>query len=59
MHLKRTLAVLAIAGTTVLTGCSGDNTDLDRGEHDCQSSNLDSAGDTCAPSGTPDPAGNT
>ena len=24
MHLKRTLAVLAIAGTTLLTGCGGD-----------------------------------
>ena len=61
MDLKRPLVALALAGA--LAGCSsagtGGNTDLDRGEHDCQSSNLDSAGDTCAPSGTPDPAENT
>jgi hypothetical protein len=59
MRPKRILVVLAIAGTTVLTGCGGDNLDLDRGEDQCQGSNLQSGGGNCGPTGTPDPAGNT
>ena len=35
MRLKTTLVALAIAGSTALTGCGGDNTDLQRGETDC------------------------
>ena len=39
MRLKKTLVALAIAGSTALTGgltgCGGDNTDLQRGETDC------------------------
>ena len=59
MRLKRTLAAFLIAGTTVLTGCAGTNTDVTRGETDCDSGNNNSHDENCTPSGTPTPADNT
>lgn len=60
MRIKRTLVALAIAGTTVLTGCGGSNTDLTRGETNCDAggSNSNSQDQNCNP-GTPTPADNT
>jgi predicted small secreted protein len=60
MRLKRTLVALAIAGSTVLTGCAGSNTDLTRGETNCDQDNgsQDSHDNGCA-TGTPTPANNT
>jgi hypothetical protein len=59
MRLKRTLAAFLIAGTTVLTGCAGANTDVTRGETDCDSGNNNSHDENCTQTGTPTPADNT
>ena len=59
MQLKRTLAALMIAGTTVLTGCAGTNTDVTRGETDCDSGNDNSHDEQCTQTGTPNPSDNT
>jgi hypothetical protein len=59
MQLKRTLAALMIAGTAVLTGCAGTNTDVTRGETDCDSGNNNSHDENCTQTGTPTPADNT
>jgi hypothetical protein len=58
MRLKRTLAAVAIAGTTMLTGCAGTNTNLERGETDCDAG-QNSHDQNCTESGTPTPADNT
>ena len=59
MRLNRTLAALVIAGTTVLTGCAGTNTDVTRGETNCDSGNNNSHDENCSESPAPDPAENT
>jgi hypothetical protein len=59
MRLKRTLAALAIAGTTVLTGCAGSNTDVERGETNCDAGTNDTHDENCTETGTPTPADNT
>jgi len=63
MRLKRTLVALAIAGSTALTGgltgCGGSNTDLQRGETDCDGGDTNSHDENCDQTGTPDPADNT
>ena len=59
MRLKRTLAALVIAGTTVLTGCAGTNTDVQRGETNCDSGNNNTHDENCDQTGTPTPADNT
>ncbi|TFV67745.1 UNVERIFIED_ORG: hypothetical protein E4P37_01240 [Bacillus sp. AZ43] len=54
MDLKRPLLVLALAGS--LVAC-GDNTDLERGETNCDSSGQDAANPhdaSCEETGTPD-----
>jgi hypothetical protein len=59
MRLKRTLVALAIAGTTVLTGCGGSNTDLTRGETNCDAGNNSNSQDANCNPGTSTPANNT
>jgi predicted small secreted protein len=59
MRLKRTLVALAIAGSTVLTGCAGSNTDLTRGETNCDAGNNSNSQDQNCNPGTPTPANNT
>ena len=64
MRLKRTLVALAIAGSTALTGtamtgCAGSNTDVTRGETDCDGGNNNTHDENCGQTGTPDPADNT
>jgi hypothetical protein len=59
MRLKRTLAAVLIAGTTVLTGCAGTNTDVTRGETDCDGGSQNSHDNNCTQTGTPTPADNT
>jgi predicted small secreted protein len=59
MQLKRTLVALAIAGSTVLTGCAGTNTDVTRGETNCDSGNNNTHDENCNETGTPTPANNT
>jgi hypothetical protein len=58
MHLTRTLVAVVIAGTTALTGCGGENTDLERGETNCDGGS-NSQDEDCAETGTPSPAENT
>jgi len=58
MHLKRTLAAVMIAGAAALTGCAGENTDLERGETNCDGG-TNSQDEDCAETGTPSPAENT
>ena len=55
---------LAIAGSTALTGtaltgCGGSNTDITRGETDCDGGNNNSHDENCTESTPPDPAENT
>jgi hypothetical protein len=59
MRMKRTFAALAIAGTTVLTGCAGSNTDVTRGETNCDGGNGNSHDEHCTQTGTPNPADDT
>jgi predicted small secreted protein len=59
MRLKRTLAALVIAGTTVLTGCAGTNTDVTRGETNCDGGEQNSHDQNCTKTSTPTPADNT
>jgi hypothetical protein len=57
MDLKKPLVVLAILGS--LVAC-GDNTNVDRGETDCDSSGQQANNPhdaSCAETGTPDPGG--
>ena len=58
MRLKRTLVALTIAGSAVLTGCAGSNTDVTRGETNCDSGDNNTHDENCNP-GTPTPANNT
>lgn len=58
MDLKRPLVVLAVAGS--LVACGGDNTDLQRGETNCDSSGQGAANShdaTCAETGSPENTG--
>ena len=62
MRLKTTLVALAIAGSTALTGgltgCAGTNTDIGRGETDCDGGNNNTHDENC-PSNEPiDPSDN-
>ena len=59
MRLTRTLVALAIAGSTVLTGCGGSNNDLTRGETDCDAGSSSNSQDENCTEGTPTPADNT
>jgi hypothetical protein len=59
MRLKRTLVALAIAGSTALTGCGGTNTDLQRGETDCDGGDTNSQDENCGSEEPIDPADNT
>jgi hypothetical protein len=57
MDLKKPLVVLAILGS--LVAC-GDNTNVDRGETDCDSSGQEANNPhdaSCSETGTPDPGG--
>jgi hypothetical protein len=54
MDLKRPLLVLALAGS--LVACGGDNTDVERGETNCDSAGEEASNPqdaTCAETGTP------
>jgi hypothetical protein len=57
MDLKRPLVVLAVAGS--LVACGGDNTDLQRGETDCDSSGQEAANPHDASCEETGPAENT
>ena len=59
MRLTRTLVALAIAGSTVLTGCGGSNTDLKRGETNCDSGDTNTHDENCTSGSSPTPANNT
>ena len=59
MRLKRTLAAVVIAGSAVLTGCAGTNTDVTRGETNCDGGTNNSQDENCTQTGTPTPADNT
>jgi hypothetical protein len=59
MRLKRTLTVALIAGTTVLTGCAGSNTDVERGETNCDAGQGNSHDENCTKTDTPTPAEDT
>ena len=59
MQLKRTLAAFLIAGSTVLTGCAGTNTDVTRGETNCDEGDTNTHDEACNETGTPTPAENT
>jgi hypothetical protein len=58
MDLRKPVVVLAVLGS--LVAC-GDNTDVGRGETDCDSSTTaanNSHDASCSETGTPDPGGN-
>ena len=57
MDLKRPLLVLALAGS--LVACGGDNTDLQRGETNCDSSAEDASNPHDASCEETGPAENT
>ena len=59
MRLKRTLVALAIAGSAALTGCGGTNTDIGRGETDCDGGNTNTHDENCPENEPIDPADNT
>ena len=59
MRLKTTLVALGIAGSTALTGCGGSNTDLERGETNCDGGDTNSQDSNCQEDQAPDPAENT
>ena len=55
MDLKRPLLVLALAGS--LVACGGDNTNLERGETNCDSAGEEASNPqdaSCEQTGTPD-----
>jgi hypothetical protein len=54
MDVKKPLVVLALVGS--LVGC-GDNTDLQRGETNCDSSSEDAHDASCEETGTNDGTG--
>jgi len=58
MRLTRTAAALLVAGA-VLSGCAGSNTDVERGETNCDSGSNNSQDQNCTQTGTPSPAENT
>jgi hypothetical protein len=59
MRWKKTLVVLALVGSTALTGCAGSNTDLKRGETNCDSDGTNSHDAKCTSNPTSTPANNT
>ena len=64
MRLNRTLVALAIAASTALTtgaltGCAGANTDVTRGETDCDGGSGNSHDENCDVTESPEPADNT
>jgi len=59
MRPKRTLAAVMIASAVVLTGCAGTNTDVQRGETNCDKGSDNSHDEQCAQTGTPNPSDNT
>ena len=59
MHLKRTLLAVLVTGTTLLTGCAGSNTDVQRGETNCDAGSDNSHDQNCDQTGTPNPSDNT
>jgi uncharacterized membrane protein YidH (DUF202 family) len=58
MRWKRTAVALLVAGVT-LSGCAGTNTDVTRGETNCDSGQNDSHDQNCSQTGTPSPAQDT
>jgi len=58
MRLKKTAVAVLIAASTALTGCAGTNTDVTRGETNCDGG-QNSQDENCAQTGTPTPADNT
>ncbi|WP_222262077.1 hypothetical protein [Modestobacter marinus] len=58
MRLTKTAAALLIAASATLTGCAGTNTDVTRGETNCDGGQS-SQDENCAQTGTPSPAENT
>jgi hypothetical protein len=56
MRLKKTAAAVLLAAA--LTGCAGTNTDVTRGETNCDGG-QNSQDENCAQTGTPSPAENT
>jgi len=59
MRLKKALAVLALVASTALTGCAGSNTDLKRGETNCDSGDTNTHDENCTSGSSPTPANNT
>jgi hypothetical protein len=59
MRLKNTAVAVLIAASTALTGCAGSNTDVERGETNCDGGDTNSQDQNCAETGTPTPADNT
>ena len=45
--------------TALLTGCAGDNTDVQRGETNCDAGSDNSHDEDCTQTGTPNPSENT
>jgi predicted small secreted protein len=58
MRLKNTAVAVLIAASTALTGCAGSNTDVERGETNCDGGQS-SQDENCAQTSTPTPADNT
>ena len=50
---------MMIAGTAALTGCAGENTDLERGETNCDAGSGNSHDENCSQTDTPSPSDNT
>ncbi len=59
MRLKQTAVAVLIAASAALTGCAGTNTDLERGETNCDGGQGNAQDENCAQTGTPTPAENT
>jgi hypothetical protein len=59
MRLKKTAVAVLIAASTALTGCAGSNTDVTRGETNCDGGEGNAQDENCAETGTPTPADNT
>jgi hypothetical protein len=59
MRLKKTAVAVLIAASTTLTGCAGSNTDVERGETNCDGGEGNAQDENCAETSTPTPAENT
>jgi hypothetical protein len=59
MRLKKSAVAVLIAASTTLMGCAGTNTDVTRGETNCDSGSNNSQDQNCTQTGTPSPAEDT